>query len=93
MIFNALQLIGGAILALGQVPQIIQILKTKSVKDLNMKTYIMMVTGISMMEVYAVNLVLHGSGGAFLITNTLSLVSASVMVVLILKYRKREEVC
>jgi MtN3 and saliva related transmembrane protein len=46
-----------------------------------------------MMEVYAVNLVLHGSGGAFLITNTLSLVSASVMVVLILKYRKREEVC
>lgn len=86
MIFDALQFMGGAIMSFGQIPQIIQIIKTKSAKDLNLKTYIMMVTGILLMEIYAVNLVLHGSGGAFLITNTISLIASAIMVFLILKY-------
>jgi MtN3 and saliva related transmembrane protein len=87
MIFDILQLTGGAIMSLGQIPQIIQVLKTKSAEDLNLKTYVMMLAGISLMEVYAINLVIHGSGSAFLITNTLSLTAAAVLVVLILKYK------
>lgn len=89
MIFDFLQLIGGIIMAFGQIPQIVQILKTKSAKDLNLKTYIMMFTGISLMETYAVNLVIHGSGGAFLITNTASLIASGIMIILILKYGHR----
>ena len=89
MIFDIFQLTGGVILSFGQVPQIIQILKTKSVKDLNLKTYIMMITGISMMEVYAINLVVHGTGGAFLATNTLSFFAVLVIIILILKYRNK----
>jgi MtN3 and saliva related transmembrane protein len=86
MFFDALQLIGGAIMSFGQIPQIIQILRTKSANDLNLKTYIMMFTGILLMEIYAVNLALHGSGGAFLITNSFSLIASVIMVILILKY-------
>lgn len=88
MIYNLLQLLGGIILSFGQIPQIAQILRTKSARDLNLKTYVMMLTGILMMEIYGVNLVLHGSGGAFLITNSISMLAAVVMVVLVLKYRK-----
>ncbi len=86
MFFDALQLIGGAIMSFGQIPQIIQILRTKSAKDLNLKTFVMMFTGILLMEIYAVNLVLNGSGEAFLITNTVSLIASAIMVSLILKY-------
>lgn len=89
MIFNFLQLLGGIIMSFGQIPQIIQIMKTKSAKDINLKTYIMMFIGIFLMETYAINLVVHGTGGAFLITNTLSLFASGVMIALILKYGKR----
>lgn len=88
MFFDVLQLIGGSILSFGCIPQIIQIVKTKSAADLNLKTFVMMLTGIFLMEIYAVNLVLHGSGWAFLITNTISLISSSIMVFLIFKYGK-----
>lgn len=89
MLFDALQLIGGIVMAFGQIPQIVQIVKTKSAQDLNIKTYLMMCTGIVLMEVYAVNLVLHGSGGAFLITNSISLLAVAIMIALILKYGGR----
>ncbi len=77
-------------MSFGQIPQIVQILKTKSAKDLNLKTYIMMFVGISLMETYAVNLVVNGSGGAFLITNTISLIAAGIMIILIIKYGKKD---
>lgn len=90
MFFNILQLVGGVTLAFGQIPQIIQILKTKSAVDLNLNTFLMTIVGISLMEVYAINLVLHGAGGAFLITNTFSLIAAAIMVLLILKYGRKK---
>ena len=40
MIFDLLQLAGGFILSFGYVPQIIQIIKTRSASDLNLKTRI-----------------------------------------------------
>lgn len=89
MIFDALQLLGGIILSFGQIPQIAQILKTRSARDLNLKTFVMMLTGILLMEVYGINLVAHGSGGAFLITNSISMLASVVMISLIIKYGKR----
>lgn len=94
MIFNFLQLAGGFILAFGNIPQILQIIRTKSAVDLNLHTFLMMFVGIAMMQVYAINLVINGAGWAFLVTNTLSMLASGTMVVLILKYgnkRKSQE--
>lgn len=88
MFFDILQLIGGFILSFGYIPQIVQVLKTKSAVDLNLKSYIMMFTGILLMEAYAINLMAKGAGWAFLFTNTISLAGCSIIIVLILKYGK-----
>lgn len=86
--FDALQLIGGLILSVGYIPQIIKLNKTKSSSDFNLKTFVMVLIGISLMEAYAINLVYNGSGVMFLVTNTMSLIVQIVLVLSILKYRK-----
>ena len=86
--FDTLQLIGGLILALGYFPQIRQIIRTKSCKDLNLKTFSLVFGGIALMEAYAVNLVLHGTGVMFLVTNSLSLAVTGTMCAMITAYRK-----
>jgi len=88
MIFNLAQFIGGIILSFGYIPQISQIIKTKSVKDLNLKTFYFVFIGIFLMEVYAINLVINNAGHMFLVTNTMSLVVSGITCFLILKYRK-----
>ncbi|GIO40216.1 hypothetical protein J41TS12_50770 [Paenibacillus antibioticophila] len=89
MIFSVMQLTGGIILSLGFIPQIVQIFKTRSVKDLSLKSYLLMLFGISLMEVYAVSLVVEGTGLAFLMTNTLSFMMVSIVILLILRFRSR----
>lgn len=86
--YDLLQLAGGTVLAIGYVPQILKIVKTKSAKDFALKTYLLLFFGIACMEAYAVNLVLMGSGGMFLVTNTLSLLIAGIMCLLILRYQR-----
>jgi MtN3 and saliva related transmembrane protein len=88
MIFDLLQFIGGIILSFGYIPQIKQIIKTKSVKDLNLKTFVSVFVGVLLMEIYAVNLVINGSGTMFLITNTMALSLAGILCILILKFKK-----
>ncbi|ASA21337.1 PQ-loop domain-containing transporter [Paenibacillus donghaensis] len=89
MWFSAMQLVGGIILSVGWIPQIMQILRTRSVADLSLKSYLLMLLGIGLMEVYAIHLSLSGVGLAFLITNSLSLSVVSVVVVLMLRFRSR----
>jgi len=86
--FNILQLIGGLILSFGYIPQIRQIIKTKSVNDLNLQTFGSVFLGILLMEIYAVNLFTHGTGGMFFVTNTMALALSGIMVGLIIKYTK-----
>lgn len=86
--FDALQLAGGIILSVGYIPQIIKLVKTKSSRDFNLKTFLMVLLGITFMEVYAVNLTMNGSGVMFLVTNTMSLIIQIVLVTLIYKYRR-----
>jgi MtN3 and saliva related transmembrane protein len=88
MIFDLLQLLGGFILSIGYIPQIKQIVRTKSAKDLNIKTFLLVLTGILCMEVYAINLVIHNAGLMFLITNSISLIIAIIMCILINIYKK-----
>jgi MtN3 and saliva related transmembrane protein len=82
-----LQFIGGFILSFGYIFQVVQIIKTKSVNDLNLKTFISIFIGILFMEIYAVNLVVTGVGHMFLITNSMALILAGIMCVLILMFR------
>jgi len=41
------------------------------------------------MEIYAINLVVTGAGYMFLVTNSMSLVLAVIMCILILMFRKK----
>lgn len=89
--FSFLQLLGGVILSIGYIPQIRQILKTKSVKDLNFFTYVSITFGILLMQFYAVNLVVStGSGHAFLLTNTVSLGLVGFIAYLIGAYSEKK---
>lgn len=88
MLFALFQLIGGIILSFGWIPQIIQIVRTKSARDLNPNTFWLLFTGIGLMEVYAVHLALEGVGYAFLITNSLSLLLIVIILALIVMYRR-----
>jgi MtN3 and saliva related transmembrane protein len=87
--FDILQLIGGLILSLGYIPQITQTIKTKSVKDLNIKTYLLIFAGILFMETYAINLTAHGQGHMFLVTNSLALTLSGTMCILIITFKGR----
>ncbi|MGN7358353.1 PQ-loop domain-containing transporter [Paenibacillus sp. SAF-054] len=87
MIYAVMQLIGGMIMAVAWIPQIVQILRTKSVKDLNNKTFLFLVTGIALMEVYAVHMAWGGVGYAFLITNSVSLLIMLMILGCILRFR------
>jgi MtN3 and saliva related transmembrane protein len=87
MLFSILQIIGGVILSLGWIPQIIQIMKTKSVSDLSLKSYLLILLGISLMEAYAISLAVTGVGLAFLITNTMSLCVVLLVIILIVRYQ------
>jgi len=88
-----LQIVGGAIMAVGYFPQIRQIVVTKSVRDLNIKTFMFLLLGLMMMEAYAIGLVVHDhTGDAFLITNSVALVLNLLVVLLIAFYRYRQPV-
>ena len=89
MIFDILQLIGGLILSFGYMPQIIQIFKTKSVNDLNLKTFLFVFIGILFMEIYAINLVINKVGYMFLVTNSMALILTGLMCILIMKFRNK----
>jgi MtN3 and saliva related transmembrane protein len=87
-IFNAFQLIGGAILVIGYIPQIDQILNTQMVRDINLTFSIMTMIGIILMEIYAAYLVkVKRSGHAFFITNTASTALSITMVILIFLFK------
>jgi len=89
MIFDILQLIGGLILSFGYIPQIIQIFKTKSVNDLNLKSFLFIFIGILFMEIYAVNLIINKVGYMFLVTNSMALILTGLMCILIIKFRNK----
>ncbi|MCE5220028.1 MAG: hypothetical protein LLF98_01870 [Clostridium sp.] len=91
MFYNILQLTGGIITSIGVCFQIYKTIKSKSVKDISFINYLSLLIGISMMEAYGFHWVLtNGSGLAFLITNSASLLLSFCMVILILIYRNKK---
>lgn len=83
-VFEVLQLVGGLILSIGTIPQIEQIVRTKSAKDLNVATILSLIVGLCMMQVYAI----HENILMFAITNGISLILAVTQLVLKIYYEK-----
>ena len=90
-VYDWFQLTGGVILALGYLPQIRQLLTTRSCKDLNINTYISLAAGIGMMEIYAYNLWVKHSAAMFFATNTISLAMVVYIILLVLSVRRESE--
>lgn len=90
-VYDWFQLIGGVILALGYLPQIRQLLTTRSCKDLNIKTYVSLAVGIGLMEIYAYNLWVNHFAAMFFATNTISLAMVLYIILLILSVRRESE--
>ncbi|XQD02752.1 PQ-loop domain-containing transporter (plasmid) [Bacillus subtilis] len=85
-----LQLIGGLILAVGYLPQIIKIIKTKSVRDFSLIYLGGIFTGIVFMEAYAVYMFfVQGTAGAFFATNTVSFILSGTEFLLVLIFWNR----
>lgn len=86
-----MQLLGGFVVIIGVLPQIVQIIKTKSVNDLNLRTYIMVCSGLALMEVYAVYKMIYENGVMLFITSTLSLLVNVLIMILIAIYKPKEK--
>ena len=85
-IYDVIQLIGGMILSVGALPQIEQIIRTKSVKDINLTSIITLIVGMILMQVYAV----HTELTMFIITNSISLMLAITKLSLKIYYSAKE---
>ena len=89
-LFGLFQLVGGIIMSVGYIPQIAQILRTKSSEGLNLKSFGMIFIGILLYEIYAISLVvLDESGHMYLITNSVSTLLSGIMCLLIVCFRKK----
>jgi MtN3 and saliva related transmembrane protein len=90
--FSMLQLIGGVILSVGYIPQLIKIFKTRSVDDFS-KLYLGAIfIGICLMELYAVYMyVILGIPEikAFFITNTVSTILSGIEFFAVLYFSKK----
>lgn len=84
--FSAMQLLGGAILSSGYIPQIAQVLRTGLVRDLNLASLTSIFAGIVCMETYAIYLARSKRLYSFAITNTVSLMLSGTMLVLKIVY-------
>lgn len=88
-VFDIAQICGAIILSMGYMPQIVQIIKTKSVKDINGNTLLMTFVGIVLFQMYAVHLMLEGKGTLLAGTNSLSLLLSGTMVALKTIYNQK----
>ena len=89
-IFGIFQLIGGIILSIGYIPQIVQMFRTKSSEGLNFKSFGMIFAGILLYEIYAILLVvINDSGHMYLITNSISMLLSGSMCLLIKIFAKK----
>ncbi|MGG3644623.1 PQ-loop repeat-containing protein [Bacillus wiedmannii] len=91
-LFNLLQFIGGVILSVGYIPQIIKIIKTKSVRDFSLIYLTGIFTGILFMEAYAIYMyfVMH-TAGAFMITNTIAMILSGTELALVLYHWNKQK--
>jgi len=92
--FSMLQLIGGVILSIGYIPQIIKMIKTRSVDDFS-KIYLGSIFfGIVLMEMYAVYMYLVlgiPEMQSFFITNTASTILSGTEFCLLMAFSTKNK--
>ena len=83
MIYEQLQCIGGFIILTGYIKQIRDIYDGASCLGLSLKAYSTVLIGVFLMEFNALNILLKGYGSAFFVTNTITCVIISHLILLI----------
>jgi MtN3 and saliva related transmembrane protein len=68
----------------GQVPQIFKMYKTKSVEDVSLPSYMQIFLGIFLWTIYS----LHIQDIPMIISNAVTLLSTTTVILLYLKYKK-----
>lgn len=83
---DAITLIGllaATLTTISFLPQAIQVIKTRHTKDLSLNMYLIMTTGISLWLVYGIMI----SNLPIILANSITLVFASIILVMKLKYK------
>lgn len=82
--FDILVLIGGLVVAFGTIPQIEQMVRTKSVNDINLTNVILTLVGIVMMMTYSI----HYNLTFLILADFINFVLVLVVLILRLHYAK-----
>jgi uncharacterized protein with PQ loop repeat len=88
IIFSIFQIIGSILLLVGEFPQALKIIRTKSVKDLSLYAYTIFFIGFIMCELYAGYLLFTLGVILPFITGLINIALMAIIIILILKYRK-----
>ncbi len=91
--FSMLQLIGGVILSIGYIPQIIKMIRTRSVDDFSKMYLGSIFFGIVLMEMYAVYMYLVidvAEMQSFFITNTASTILSGTEFILLMMFATKK---
>lgn len=89
---ESFQLLGGILLTFAALPQITQVYITRNVKGLNLLTYFMILVGNGFMAIFGFEMALNGNGIVLLITSLMGFTIISILVILILVFRKFPEI-
>jgi uncharacterized protein with PQ loop repeat len=82
--FDILVLLGGLIVAFGTIPQIEQMVRTKSVNDINLTNVILTLVGIVMMMIFSV----HHNLIFLILADLINFLLVLVVLILRLHYAK-----
>ena len=89
--YDILQFTGGIILAFGYIVKIVQIVSTRSARGACLRGYLLLLAGVALMEIYAIDLARRGVGLMFLVTNTISLTVLLILCYLVYTMQKHEK--
>lgn len=81
-------------MGVANIPQLLQVIRTKKSRDLNLKTFILLTLGAMLMEIYGIHLIITFKIGlAFLITNTMSVIILAILLscIICIKQKERRE--
>jgi MtN3 and saliva related transmembrane protein len=85
-IYQMLALVGGAMIVLTTLPQLIKIVKTKEVKDLSLGMFVILFIAEGIWLFYG----FHLNDLPLILTNGLAMVVVATNISLIIKYREKQ---
>lgn len=86
-------LIGGITLTIASVPQIVQVVITKSVKGLNLATFMLLLIGNGFKLLYAIDLLQKGISTVIFLSTGMSFLTILILVTLITNYKYWQPNC